>query len=97
MDPAQPRQLLKQVADGFKEVADEFKKETTGGVKELNIIKVEPFHGKEEEDPTEWVDMFEKAALANNWKDGRKVEIASGYLFRAVAYWYDDIKDTITS
>ncbi|CAG8605092.1 10126_t:CDS:2, partial [Gigaspora rosea] len=36
--------------------------------------------------------MFEKAALANNWKNGRKIEIVSGYLFEAAAYWYEDIK-----
>src|SRR5260364_215819 len=97
MDSAQLRLLLKQVADGFKEVADEFKRGTPTGVKELNIVKVEPFRGIEEEDPTEWIDMFEKAAVANNWRNGRKIDIASGYLAGAAAYWYDDIKSTITS
>ncbi|CAG8763398.1 25100_t:CDS:2, partial [Gigaspora rosea] len=36
--------------------------------------------------------MFEKAALANNWKNIRKIEIASGYLFGAAIYWYNDVK-----
>lgn len=97
MDSAQLQQLLKQVADSFKEVANKFKRTVPSGMKELNIVKVELFYGREEEDPTEWIDMFEKAALANNWKNIRKVVIASGYFFEAAAYWYDDIKSTITS
>ena len=33
--------------------------------KELSIVKVEPFYGKETEDPYEWLEAFEQAALAN--------------------------------
>lgn len=60
IDSAQLRLLLKQVAEGFKEVSNEFKRGTPTGVKELNIVKVELFYSKEEEDPTEWIDMFVK-------------------------------------
>lgn len=41
--------------------------------------------------------MFKKAALANNWKNNQKIEIASGYLLGTASYWYDDVKGTITS
>ena len=33
--------------------------------KELSIVKVEPFYEKETEDPYEWLESFEQAALAN--------------------------------
>ncbi|CAG8760329.1 3398_t:CDS:1, partial [Gigaspora rosea] len=36
--------------------------------------------------------MFKKATVAKNWKNGRKIEIASEYLFGAAAYWYNDTK-----
>ena len=48
--------------------------------RELTIVKVEPFYGKEDDDPHEWVELFNKAATANRWQDNRKVAIAAGYL-----------------
>src|SRR5436305_5300630 len=56
--------------------------------KELSIVKVEPFYGKETEDPYEWLEAFEQAALANQWTRGRRVEIAQGYLRDAARNWY---------
>jgi len=55
-------------------------KKTRIDQKELSIVKVEPFYGKETEDPYEWLESFEQAALANQWTRNRQVEIASGYL-----------------
>jgi len=55
-------------------------KKTGTDQKELFIVKVEPFYGKETEDPYEWLESFEQAALANQWTRNRRVEIAPGYL-----------------
>src|SRR5215210_3098298 len=35
--------------------------------RELSLIKVIDFHGKDEEDPHEWLDSFNQAATANRW------------------------------
>jgi hypothetical protein len=35
--------------------------------RELNIIKSSNFHGRDDEDPFEWVTAFEQAATANQW------------------------------
>jgi hypothetical protein len=32
--------------------------------KELSLVKVDPFYGKEEEDPFEWIEMFRNAAVS---------------------------------
>ena len=37
--------------------------------RELTLIKIEPFYGKDEEDPHEWVELFNQAATANRWPD----------------------------
>ena len=55
--------------------------------RELSIIKVSDFHGKETEDPYEWVDQFERAAEANQWVAARMLPIATGYLKGAAADW----------
>ena len=47
--------------------------------KETSIVKVDPFYGKEDEDPYEWLEAFEQAAMANQWSKPRRVEIAPGY------------------
>lgn len=55
--------------------------------RELSIIKLSDFSGKDNEDPYEWIDQFERAAEANRWADGRLVAIAKGYLKDAAADW----------
>jgi hypothetical protein len=35
--------------------------------REVSIVKVEPFKGREDEDPYEWIESFKHAATANNW------------------------------
>jgi len=56
--------------------------------RELSLVKVEPFYGKDEEDPHEWIELFEQAATANRWPNNRKVAIAAGYLKEAAHDWY---------
>ncbi|CAG8847284.1 32006_t:CDS:1, partial [Racocetra persica] len=75
----------------LREIAHAFRDATAGAaaaprtpVHETNLVRVEPFFGTEEEDPLEWVELFDRAADANNWTPGRKTKIASGYL-RGVA------------
>jgi len=48
---------------------------------EKNVTKVEFFHGRNDEDPVEWLANFEKAAAMNNWHtEPRKKVIAASYL-----------------
>ena len=55
-----------------------------------SIAKVEYFHGKDDEDPVEWLAIFDKAAATNNWTtERRKKEIAAAYLRDAAADWFD--------
>ena len=56
--------------------------------RELTLVKVELFHGKDDEDPHEWIELFNQAATANQWPDNRKVAIAAGYLRDAAHDWY---------
>src|SRR5437667_9077196 len=56
--------------------------------RELTLIKIEPFYGKDEEDPHEWVELFNQAATANRWPDNRKVAIAAESLRDATHNWY---------
>jgi len=56
--------------------------------KELSLVKVDPFYGKEEEDPYEWIETFKNAAHANNWHMDRWTSIAAGYLKEAARDWY---------
>ena len=63
--------------------------------RELSLVKVEPFSGKEEEDPHEWMEALEQAAAANQWPDARLVDIALGYLKGAARDWYVAKKNEI--
>ncbi|HVI21398.1 MAG TPA: hypothetical protein VM660_05035, partial [Bacillus sp. (in: firmicutes)] len=56
--------------------------------RELSLIKVDTFSGKENEDPYEWMEMFENAAEANNWPINRLQSIAPGYFRDAARDWY---------
>jgi len=56
--------------------------------RELTLVEVEPFYGKDEEDPHEWIELFNQAATANQWQDNRKVAIAAGLLRDAAHDWY---------
>src|SRR2546421_2225151 len=56
--------------------------------RELSIVKITDFSGKDDEDPHEWMDNFERAAAANQWaQDARKLAIVTGYMKDAAAAW----------
>ena len=55
--------------------------------RELSLVKLPNFYGKDSEDPYEWLDQFERAAAANQWQDGRLVAITRGYLKGVAADW----------
>ena len=63
--------------------------------KETNIVKVEFFSGKTDEDPTEWIEKFERAKDANNWQDARLRFIAGGLMSGEAADWYQTDKANI--
>ncbi|GBB87478.1 hypothetical protein RclHR1_13970001 [Rhizophagus clarus] len=56
--------------------------------RELTIAKVDNFHGKDDEDPYEWLERFETAANTNQWTGNRRVAIAAGYLKDAAHDWF---------
>ena len=58
----------------------------------LNIIQVNEFNG-ENIDPEEWLQEFERAAIANNWGDNVKVGLAAAHLEGAAAQWYEKDKE----
>src|SRR5215213_5049584 len=55
--------------------------------RELSIVKVDSFSGRDDEDPYAWIDQFEQAAITNQWADGRLVDFAIGHLRGAAADW----------
>ncbi len=65
--------------------------------RESNHVKLTEFRGTEVEDPNEWLEYYNRIAEANKWSEYRRFQIIGGYLVRAVARWYDEIKTFITS
>ena len=63
--------------------------------RELSLVKVDPFYERDDEDPHEWIDLFNQAAVANRWAAGRKIAIAAGYLKEAAYNWYEADKANI--
>src|SRR3954453_3588323 len=61
-----------------------------GAPRELSIVKVPDFCERDDENPYEWLDQFERAAEANRWADARLVAIAKGYFKGAAADWARD-------
>src|SRR2546430_15827646 len=56
--------------------------------RELSIVKIADFSGKDDEDPHEWMDSFERAAAASQWaQDARQLAIVTGYMKDAAAAW----------
>jgi len=55
--------------------------------RELSLVKIVDFYGKDSEDPHEWLDQFNRAATANQWQNGRLLDIAKGYLKGAAGDW----------
>ena len=59
------------------------------GPRELSLVKVEPFNGRDDEDPVEWLEIFNRTATANHWTtETRKKQVAGGYMKGAAASWF---------
>lgn len=67
----------------------------TQPARELSLVKVEPFYGRDAEDPFEWMDHFQQAARANSWQDARLPEICAGFLRDSARDWYLANKDNL--
>ena len=63
--------------------------------KELNLVKPNCYYGRDDEDPFDWLASFEYTAIANQWNDNRKPQIAAEYLKDSAARWFDDNQDRI--
>jgi len=71
------------IVNGLPPAADAPKREN-------NLVKIETFSGKDDEDAVDWVQQFEAAAKANGWTEDRLVAIAAGHLRGAALDWYLD-------
>src|ERR1043165_4595841 len=60
-----------------------------GEPRERNITQCPKYSGYENEDPTEWVKKFDKAAKANKWKKEDQLSIVASLLNGPAAQWYD--------
>src|SRR5205823_6899473 len=58
-----------------------------------NIVSIPTFHGTDEEDPHEWLRLFEQGFDANGWQPGadqaRKMTLMAGHLRDGAADWYE--------
>jgi hypothetical protein len=66
-----------------------------GGPRERNITQCPRYSGYENEDPTEWVRKFDKAARANKWRKEDQLSIAASLLDGPAAQWYDEKEDNL--
>jgi len=60
---------------------------TSNKKREYTLVKVDFFTGNGD-DPIEWLELFEKAASANNWDEERKLQLAPTYLRKTADGWY---------
>ncbi len=75
------------------EVKDEVRNLITGQANRSGkIVEVPTFSGREDEDPYEWITMFNQAFTTNGWREGdnqeRKIAIAAGHLKGVAQDWY---------
>jgi Ty3 transposon capsid-like protein len=64
--------------------------------REASVVKIDPYYG-DEQDPISWIEDFEKAAIANNYTDARKLQIVVAYLKGTAASWlYDRQQSPLT-
>lgn len=61
---------------------------------EQGILVVEPFAGKNTEDPVSWLNKFERARSANQWQKRRLVDIAGGLMKGEAANWFEATRNT---
>ena len=65
--------------------------------KESNHVKLTEFGRTEAEDSNEWLEYYNRIAKANKWSKHTRFQIIEGYLVKAAARWYNEIKTFITS
>ena len=53
------------------------------------------YYGQDDKDPFDWLASFERAAIANQWANNRKPQIAAGYLKDSAARWFDEHQNQI--
>ena len=59
------------------------------------IVKYTIFNGTEDEDPSEWISNFEKAAKANGLDDDERINAVPALLQGRAALWYDEEVKTV--
>ncbi|CAG8528441.1 17540_t:CDS:1 [Gigaspora rosea] len=98
MNKDQLRELLEGLTTSFTEVANTIAntKREPEDKRELTHVKVDPFHGSNDQNPIEWLEALKRVAATNNWTERRMLKIASGYLRNLAAYWYKGKKDDLT-
>ena len=60
------------------------------------IVEVPEFHGKDSEDPYEWIRLFEQAQRTNAWPNNRRINLAAGFLRNRAMDWYLDNQAALT-
>src|SRR3954462_11940050 len=64
---------------------------------ESSVVKIDPYYG-DEQDPISWIEDFEKAAIANNYTNARKLQIVAAHLKGTAASWlYNRQQNNLTS
>ena len=67
------------------------------GIRKYNVASCGRFLGYDGEDLTEWIEQFERAALANRWGDVRKTHMAASLLDGLAVQWYNSVKAIIVA
>ena len=83
-----------------QEVKDEVHNLITGQANRSGkIVEAPTFSGREDEDPHEWITMFNQAFTTNGWREGnnqeRKIAIAAGHLKGAAQDQYQEDSNNI--
>ena len=62
---------------------------TPGG--EKTLLQVEFYRGDGTQDPVEWLEEFERAAITNNWSAARQISLAPAYLKGVAQEWFTSL------
>jgi len=54
-------------------------------------MKINFFTGDGTQDPVEWLEEFERAAIANNWTAARQLALAPAYLKEIASAWFQGL------
>ena len=79
---------IQGLTTGVNNALQALQQHNAGQNRELSLVKLSDFSGKTDEDPHEWIDLFNQAAAANRWNgDARLIAITMGYLKGAALDW----------